>query len=182
MSFIFFMLTNQAAVLPLLEPLRNSLRVLLGVPCFVRRSRREDALFVTDVLRRVQDAEPVMKALRQSGNWTVIPDGDMLHIDPGPELWRGMIVSAPRCVIGEAERYPDHPFLVSCALRLVREPVPPDTQPVDPLRLTLKYLEAGEMDRLQEELPPLIAVLQRTHSVLPEAAGWYILNQMKLNT
>ena len=29
------MLTNPAAGLPLLEPLRNSLRVLLGVPCFI---------------------------------------------------------------------------------------------------------------------------------------------------
>ena len=111
----------------------------------------------------------------------MIPEGNMLHIDPGPELWCGLILSAPRFEVGGVEQYPAYPFLASCALRLVMEPMPPDMHPVAPLRLTLKYLEAGEMDRLQDELPPLVAVLQRKHSVLPEAAGWYILNWMKLN-
>ena len=110
-----------------------------------------------------------------------MPEGQLLHIDPSPELWRELIASAPRCETGVPEQYPDYPFLASCALRLVSEAVPPDIQPVEPLRLTLKYLEAGEMNRLQEELPPMVAVLQRKHAPLPEAAGWYILNRMNLH-
>ena len=171
------MLTKPAARLPLLEPLRNSLRVSLGVSCFIRRSRREDALFVTDVLlRKGRDTETALDALRRQKDWILIPEGRLIHLDPAPELWHRLIDSAPRCGVGRPEQYPEYPFLAACALRLVKEPVPADMQPVAPLRLTLKRLEAGELGRLQEELPPLAAVLQRKHSALPEAAGWYILS------
>ena len=53
----------------LLEPMRDSLRALLGVPCFVRRSREEDALFVTDALRRTDHPDALRARLADSGEW-----------------------------------------------------------------------------------------------------------------
>ena len=173
------MLTNPTAGRPLLEPLRDSLRALLGVPCFIRRSRNEDALLVTDALRVARDADELPERLEQSGDWQVRRDGDLLQLDPSPALWQKLILAAPLCNEYRPEAYPDYPFLASCAIRLSQMNVPAEKQPLAPLRMTLKCLEAGEFKRLQEELPQAVAVLQRKHSPLPGAAGLYILSQIK---
>ena len=173
------MLTNPTAGRPLLEPLRDSLRALLGVPCFIRRSRNEDALLVTDALRTGRDADALLERLEQSGDWQVRRDDYLLQLDPSPALWQKLILSAPPCDEYRPEAYPDYPFLASCAIRLAHMNVPAEKQPLAPLRMTLKYLEAGEFNRLQDDLPQAVAVLQRKHSPLPGAAGLYILSQIK---
>ena len=160
---------------PLLEPLRDSLRVLLGVPCFIRRSRARDALLVTDAPRRAP-ARELLARLQASGEWTARVEAGLLQLDPSPALWRRLILEAPPCTERSPEAYHGFPFLVSCALRLTAAPVPPELQPTDPLRLTLKALEAGELDALQDELPRMLAVLLRSHMPLPEAAGRYVLS------
>ena len=179
MNGTFSMLTNPAAGCPLLEPLRDSLRALLGVPCFIRRSRAENALFITDAVRKAANAAAMMDRLAQSGKWCAWREGDLLQLDPSPALWHELMISAPLCAERRPEAYPDYPFLASCALRLAAGNVPAEIQPVEPLRMTLKLLEAGELGRIQEELPRTVAVLQRNHMPLPEAAGLYILNRLK---
>ena len=173
------MLINPTAGHPLLEPLRDSLRILLGVPCFIRRSRSGGALFAADALMRTDGPEDLANRLNQSGEWTAVRDGRLLQIDPSPALWRRLINEAPVCNEKRPEAYPAYPFLVSCALRLASEAVPAEIQPEGPLRRTLKRLEAGEYERLQDELPAEVAVLQRRRQPLPAAAGLYILSALK---
>ncbi len=174
------MLTNPTAEHPLLEPLRDSLRILLGVPCFIRRSRDNGALFASDGMMKTGEPERLLERLEQSGDWTAVRDGRLLQIDPSPVLWRRLMQTAPECNEKEPEAYsPAYPFLVSCALILASAPTSPEVQPVSPLRMTLKHLEAGEYGLLQEELPRTVAVLQRKHEPLPTAAGLYILHQIR---
>ena len=78
-----------------LDPLRDSLCELLGVPCFIRRCRREDALLVTDALRQVQDREKVLDRLRASGQWSFIIDGNKLLVDPSGRGWERILSAAP---------------------------------------------------------------------------------------
>ena len=164
---------------PFLEPLRDSLRVLLGVPCFIRRSRDPGFLFVTDALGRAVEADQVLDRLSRDGSWRFRREEGLMHLDPGPELWQKIMASAPAAAHIPLDEGTAYPFLQSCANRLVSETVPPERQPVRPLRLTLKCLEAGELSRLQDELPMEIAVLQRKHEPLPTAAGLYILAYLK---
>lgn len=172
------MLTKPAAARPLLEPLRDSLRQVLGVPCFIRRSRRPDALLVTDAPRNAPDGRTAER-IEATGDWIALPERGLLHLEPSPALWKAIAEAAPRCGERRPEAYPAYPFLASCALRLAMASTPPEAQPADVLRLTLKRLEAGEYARLQEELPPLVAVLQRNRAPLPEAAGRYILYELE---
>lgn len=169
---------NPTAGQPLLEPLRDSLRALLGVPCFIRRSRAQDALLVTDAPRRAP-IEQLTARLSQSGDWIARPETGLLHLDPSPALWRRLMADAPICPERWPEAYSAYPFLASCALRLTLEPVLPELQPIGPLRLTLKALEAGDFDTLQNELPQILAALLRRHDPLPEAAGRYVLAELQ---
>ena len=144
---------------PLLEPLRDSLRVLLGVPCFIRRSRDPGFLFVTDALSRAGEADQVLCRLSRDGSWSFRREGGLMQLDPGQALWQKIMASAPEAAPVPMDEQTAYPFLQACANRLVSETVPPERQPVAMLRLTLKCLEAGEIDRLQDELPVEIAVV-----------------------
>ena len=154
--------------------MRDSLRALLGVPCFIRRSRSADALFVTDALAR--GGEEALERLSLSPDWHCRREGGLLQADPSPALWQRLMGEAPLCMTFRMDGQTPWPFLLSCAARLAEKTVPPDVQPVMPLRMTLKYLEAGEIERLQQELPPIVAELQRRRLPLPQAAGQYILS------
>ena len=151
---------------------------MLGESCFIRRCRTEDALFVTDAPRRAADPEGLLRRLERSPDWTAVPDGGLTRLDPSPALWGALMRAIPPAEAARPERWPAYPFLVACANRLCFKPVAPEIQPVAPLRLTLKRLEAGELDRLQAELPQLVAALQREKKPLPEAAGRIILHCM----
>ena len=160
----------------MLEPLRGSLRTLLGAPCFIRRSRSPDALFVTDLPRRMPDPADPLARLAADGRWTArLTDGQLLELDPSPAAWRQIMLNAPRVCAAPPDRYPDHPFLAACAARLCADDVPPDSQPVGPLRHTLKRLDEGALARLERELPRTLALLLRRREPLPAAAGRYIL-------
>ena len=158
-----------------LDPLRDSLRELLGVPCFIRRCRREDALLVTDALRQVRDREKVLDRLRASGQWSFIIDGNKLLVDPSDRGWERILSAAPAITERRIEAYPADPFLAYCALRVSSEPTAVELQPIDLTRKMLKYLDEGDLARLRREFPPAAARLLRLRAPLPEAAGRYIL-------
>ncbi len=146
----------------------------------LRRSRDHSALFVTDALRRTDTPQIVMDRLMSNGQWQCASVGrHMLLIDPSPALWRRIMDIAPH-----AHDLPDHivrtyPFLVSCARRVCQVPIPFMNQPVTALRHTLIRLEENALAQLQDELPEMVAVLQRQHKPLPEAAGHYILYHLE---
>ena len=159
----------------MLEPLRGSLRALLGAPCFIRRSRSPRFLFVSDLPRRTEDLDAALRRLAADGRWTASLTDGLLALDPSDGLWREIALRAPRVTPEPPDRYPDHPFLAACAARLCAEDAAPERQPVDPLRHTLKRLDEGALALLEQELPPLLALLLRRHEPLPAAAGRYIL-------
>ena len=160
--------------------MRDSLRALLGVPCFIRRSRSPDALFISDLPRRTVDAEDIVRRLEAGGQWRTWMRNGLLELDPAPLLWHSLIRSAPRVAPRPQDWYADYPFLAACARRLIADSPPPERQPVDPLRLTLKRLDAGELDLLERELPPILALLLRRREPLPAAAGLYVLGELHI--
>ena len=134
---------------------------------------------MTDALGRAVEADQVLDRLSRDGSWSFRREGGLMQLDPGPDLWQRIMASAPAAAHIPMDERTAYPFLQSCANRLVSETVPPERQPVAPLRLTLKCLEAGELSRLQDELPMEVAVLKRKHEPLPTAAGLYILAYLK---
>ena len=175
MSCIFSMPKKQENGIRLLEPMRDSLRALLGVPCFVRRSREEDALFATDALRRTDHPDALRARLADSGEWRAWERSGLLLIDPEAAAWTRLMAGFPSPTRLRPEDYPADPLLAAWALRICAESVAYEKQPVAPLRMTLKRLDAGETEQLLVELPAAVSVIQRSHRPLPEAAGRCIL-------
>ncbi len=166
------------AARPLLEPLRDSLRECLGVPCFVRRCRQPDALLASDLPRRVPDPEPILVRLAATGRWLYTLRDGLLLLDPSTAAWHTLITEAPRSAPRQQEAYPAYPFLAACALRLAARETDPADHPIALLRRTLKRLDAGEFALLQDELPAAFAVLLRRHEPPPTAAGLYTLDAL----
>ena len=121
----------------------------------------------------------MLRRIKADTGWQAWAENGLLMLDPGHALWQELVRLAPRTPRTAPERYGESAYLAAWALRLTAEAVAPDRQPVAPLRETLKSLEAADLARLENELPPMIAVLQHHHEPLPEAAGHYILHVLE---
>lgn len=141
---------------------------------FLRRDQDAEGLLISDYPRR-KDAEGVTAALRAAG-FTVCFSHGLARIDGRPERYRALLAGLPSAEIPPAQE--DTLYLHALALRLLRAGTPLARQPLSPLRLTLKCLDAGDLAGLAERLPPRLAVLQRQGEPLPSAAGTLILNAL----
>ena len=151
-----------------LDALRSEARAALLETGFLRRDRTAAALFVTDYPQRVQNAEEALARLEARG-FTVIKEHGFWRIDLSQERWNALIASLrPVAIINRGEEALP---LYSIATRLQKASVPPENQPLYPLRLTLICLDAGEMERLSELMAPLLAECLRLKTPLPAAAG-----------
>lgn len=148
---------------------REELRPL--IPRGFLRRDQGDALFISDFPRH-GESQPVEEAIRQAGFSAVIEKG-LAHIDARPEKYHALIRSLPNQPLPaptDATLY-----LHSLALRLAKWDVPPESQPLSPIRFVLKCLEAEDFTALSRHFPPLLARLQREKKDLPAAAGKLIL-------
>lgn len=157
-----------------LDAWRREVRALLPRG-FLRRAQESDALFVSDLPRHTEDTESVLTALAGVGFRAGERNG-LLYIDGTEEKYRALAERFPPCpppgFVGQ------NAYLYYLALRLLRHPVPPEEQPPELLRLTLKMLDAGDESGLARELPPLLAACQRKKTPLPTAAGQMILDYL----
>ena len=78
MSCIFSMPKKQENGIRLLEPMRDSLRALLGVPCFVRRSRAEESPAAQEKEKRVDYPDLSINLT----NYSVLYQGKPLEMPP----------------------------------------------------------------------------------------------------
>ena len=156
-----------------LEEWRREARALLPGG-FLRRAQGE-CLFVSDLPRHAADIENVLAALEQKGYRAKLRNG-LLYIDGTAEKYRALAENAAFSPVPACET--QNVYLSSLARRLLRHPAPPQLQPADALRLTLKLLDAGDEAGLERALPPLLAVFQRQKIPLPTAAGYLILRYL----
>ena len=158
-----------------LGPWRQALRGLISRG-FLQRDRAADGLFISDYPCRCADAAAVDAALREAG-FTAAAAGRLRRIDAAPEAYR-------RLMAGLAETSLPAPtdenlYLWGLARRLLQGEGDPARQPIPPLRLTLKCLDAGDADALIRLLPPMLALAQRRGEPLPRSAGVLIANYLK---
>lgn len=154
-----------------------------GHPPFLRRSQGEDSLLCTDAPRRLPHPEAVLKLLlgkglilaEENGLWFL--DVPLRHYEV---LSRELPVTPPP--MPEDQALMD--IWALCGL-LLAHPCPVSSQPLEPVRLTLKAIEAGsgQAEALARDLPPRLAVMLRQKSPLPALAGsllaeWLLQKEM----
>ena len=114
-------------------------------------------------------------ALRAAG-FTVRLSQGLARIDGQPDRYRALLAQLPSPEIPPPRE--ETLYLHALALRLLRAGTPLARQPLSPLQLTLKYLDAGNLAGLTVKLPPALALLQRRGDPLPSAAGTLIFNAL----
>jgi hypothetical protein len=151
-----------------LDPIRNELRAALPARCFLRRDRSGVALFVSDLTRVEEHPASILAPIIDLG-YEVTVAGSICRLDMTINRYAALIAGLPSRALPPPD---DGSFpLWALAGRLLRAHTPPDEQPIEPIRLTLLRLDAGEAARLARELPPVLAALQRRHIPLPTGAG-----------
>ena len=157
----------------LLADLKRAVKQTIGGSCMLRVCREDDCLLVTDAPLRFPERAAQIKNALEAAGWDVRPSGGLWRLDPGQEMWGGIIRSVPR------EDLPDPAQvslpLYSLAVRLTRAPAPAERQPKLPLRVLLKAIEAGDADRVLRFFPPFLAARLREKQPMPEAAGWALV-------
>ena len=151
-----------------LTPWRREVRAL--IPRGFLRRDQGDGLLISDY-PRFAGADEITARLVRAGYRVELRDG-LAHVDGGADRYVRLIRES---ACPQAPPREDTLALGALARRLARENVPPEEQPLAPLRLTLKYLDAGDLDGLYRALALAIALLQREKRPLPAAAGKWIL-------
>ncbi len=156
----------------ILDSWRGILRPLIPRG-FLRRDQGE-YLLISDYPRH-GEAEKVTQAIEKAG-FTVSVENGLARLDGTWETYEALLRDwrePPAFVPKEESRY-----LYALAKRLCRAETPWKQQPLAPLRLVLKCLDAGDWETLEDKLPPMIALLQREHRPLPSAAGILLLRSL----
>ena len=157
----------------ILDAWRSALRPLIPRG-FLRRDQGE-GLLISDYPRH-GDAEAISREIETAG-FSVFVENGLARIDGTGATYEALLRNfeeTPDFFPGEKDRY-----LYALAKRLALAETPWEQQDFSPIRLTLKCVDAGEWDTLEEKLPPMIALLQRKHRPLPAAAGWVLLWALK---
>ena len=140
----------------------------LAAPGFLRRDQREDALFISDFPRFGPPEQAV--ARNQAAGFHLTLENGLAHLDAGPERYQALLESLPAPAPGTPGE--ETLRLHARALRLWRAQTPPALQPLAPLRLTLKLLDAQTpLSRLPGLLCPALAEIQRRGLPLPSGVG-----------
>jgi len=102
-------------------------------------------------------------------------EGGLTHIDLSRTEWLRLIGAAPLIDLPCGDPPRERPFLYTAAVRMASAPTRPDEEDISILRFVLKSLDAGQLDSLEDRLPPMLSALRRKKAPLPRAAGLYIL-------
>ncbi len=139
---------------------------------FVRRDQG-GGLLVSDY-PRWGEAEKVTASLLRAG-YTVRLDKGLAYLDGGLEKYRALAMNLP-----EARPAPTDETLTLYSLgqRLTRMGGDITEENLPLMRLTVKYLDSGDLPGLQRLLPPACAEAQRKHIPLPIGAGQLILSEL----
>jgi len=156
-----------------LDAFRQELRARLGAEVFLRRDQAARALFICDAPRRLADFETAKCQLEQLG-YDVREENRLWRIDLSPVRQAAYLRSLPHPPLSGS---PEMRSL--CRSLLSQGEPPPAAQPWPWIRLTLLCLDAGQYDRLYQELSAAAATLKRTHAPLPAAAAYLILNALQ---
>ncbi len=160
----------------MLEPYELLIRDKLGAGCFLRRSRDDDALWVSDQPRRVRDAGTLEKLACE-----LAEIGIVCRTDEATRLWRMDLSDEAYAELADKlprtpPKFPDNDRLLDayalCRL-LLGKPSPIGIQPLCPLRAVLKRFDgnAAPMLALISSLHESCAELIRRKMPLPSAAG-----------
>lgn len=154
---------------------RQTLRALIPRG-FLRRDWAADGLLISDYPRHCPDAAAVDAALRAAG-FTVTAAEGLRRIDGSPAQYRQLLSA----LSGETPPpwTEENLYLCGLARRLMRGERNPARQPLAPVRLTLKCLDAGDTETLIRLLPPMLAACQRRGQPLPAGAGALIARYLK---
>lgn len=139
---------------------------------FLRRDQEDDSLFISDYPRRCYDPESVTAALTRAGFAVRVMDG-LAHLDAAKEKYAALMAACPLPPLAAPTE--ETLFLHALGTRLMRAETEKEDQPLPPLRLTLKCLDAGDEETLMRRLPPMLARMQRKKEPLPRFAGQLIL-------
>lgn len=139
---------------------------------FLRRDQGA-GLFVSDYPRHGEE-EAVSSALREAGYTVEVRDG-LAYLDGILETYRALAKRLPDAPVKPTE---DFFWLYSLASHLQKTGGEPTEENLPLLCLTMKLLDANELDSLQRLLPPAVAEAQRKHIPLPRAAGQMILRAL----
>lgn len=154
-----------------LDTLKTELRGIL-YQGFLRRARAEEWLLISD-FPRFCDTD-VTEMLAKNG-WIVKREGDTLLLDLTCERYAALIAALPP--VREIALTEDNLPRYALVKRLSKENVPPECQPVAPVRLTLKYLGTREESRLFALLQPMFAAIKREGLPLPTAVASLLTNE-----
>lgn len=158
-----------------LNGIRAQARALLPGDCFLRRDQQLRALFATDFPRRHPDlANDVKKQLMQNG-FDVTEEKDLWRLDLNRTAQLAFLQSLPLLPLPSVQEA-DLPLYSLCRSLLHQGLVPAEQQPWDAVRHVLLRLDAGEKERLTEELVALCALLKRKKMPLPTAAVSLLLS------
>lgn len=154
----------------LLTPWREELRPL--IPRGFLRRDQGDQLLASDYPRH--DGADAITAAIQAAGYQIFIERGIARMDGSRKKYAALISTLPPIEIPPPTdgTLPLH----ALALRLVRAQTPFQDQPIAPIRLTLKCLDAGDFSALLRQLPPQLALLQRHHQPLPAAAGHLIFS------
>ena len=157
----------------ILDPWRGILRPL--IPRGFLRRDQGDGLFISDYPRHGEE-ERVTRAIESAG-FTVSIDNGLARIDGTRDTYEALLGNCQAFAVLKSSE--ENSYLYALAQRLARTQTPWAQQPLAPIRLVLKCLDAEEFHTLEEKLPPMIAFLQREHQPLPAAAGILLLLALK---
>lgn len=140
---------------------------------FLRRDRG-DGLLISDYPRYPNGGQ-VTQALRNAG-FRVEADGQAAFLGLSPAQINAQAVAAPDCGPAPTD---ETLFLWGLAHRLIRGGGVIAEEDLPAVYLTLKRLDAGDLDGLEKALSPLSALRQRERRPLPAALGRLILTELK---
>lgn len=139
--------------------LTNEQRRLYGLMpeqarCFVRLCRTDDALWVSDLPRRMPQWEETAKRLEAEGfAWQMRPEDALLAIDLSREAWARAVQALPVAVPPLPSRDSLHPVYALCRLWLLH-PCAWEDEPLPVLRRVAK-LTAGPEKAVLRQVPGL---------------------------
>lgn len=149
-----------------------------GAPCFLRICLTDDALWVSDLPRRLQDVSAVKEALLGLGVGCREANG-LWKLDWLPERYAALAEALPKAVPPLPWDGALHEAYALCRLLLIH-PAPVPQQPVEPVRAVLKLPQkpAGEQLQAIRALAGQCAAGLRMHRPLPTMAGGLLAERL----
>lgn len=142
-----------------------------GQPCFLRISKTDDCLWVTDLPRRIESLADVEQSLADLGLCCRLdPASRLWHIDLATERYASLASLLPTNPPPFPADESLHEAYALCRL-LLSHPAELATQPLEPVRAILKWLTFPELCPFPASLSGQCAALLRLGQPLPHLGG-----------